>query len=162
MEALLEQFRKNYEYNYWANDQFLTALSDMSQPPEKAVKLMGHILFALDVWLARLKKEDLSRFTDPNPSYILPECRQKLDELHAKWKDYLAHLKPEEMKEKFVSINTQGKSTEQIVQNVLMHVVNHSHYHRGQLASLVNQGGGKRPNTDYIGYVFSLGEAKNL
>jgi len=161
-DGLIEQYRKNYEYEYWANDLFVKALSEMENPPDKAVQLMGHILFALDVWLARLKKEDLSRFTDPNPPTALAECRPKLEELKGKWRAYLTGLEPVKLSEKLVYANTQGKRTEVIAQNVLTHVVNHSHYHRGQLATLIHQGGGKRPTTDYIFYTFGIGESKAL
>ena len=162
---MLEQFRKNFEFDYWASDKFVKALFEMPIPPEKAVKILGHILFASDVWLARLLKEDLSRFTDPIPPYSLAECRQKLDELDEldeKWKKYLANLKTENLDEKITFANTQGKRYEHILQNVLVHVVNHSSYHRGQLATLIHQGEGKRPNTDYIGYAIELGESKAL
>jgi uncharacterized damage-inducible protein DinB len=159
---MVEQFRKNFEYDYWANDKFIKALSEMAQPPEKAVKILAHILFAWDVWLARLMKEDLSGFTNPHPAYSLEECRQKFDQLHGKWGNYLAKLKPEALDERITYPNTQGKRFEQTVQNVLVHVVNHSHYHRGQLAVLVSQAGGARPNTDYNGYTFEIGDAKAL
>ncbi len=159
---MLDQFRKNFEYDYWANDKFVKALSEMAQPPEKAVKLLAHILFAWDVWLARLLKEDLSSYTNPHPPYSLEECRKKLDELHEKWKNYLANLKPQNLNEKIIFTNIQGKRFEHVVQNVLVHVVNHSHYHRGQLATLVHQAEGKRPNTDYIGYAVEIGESKAL
>lgn len=159
-DAFLEQIRKTYEYDYWANDQYVKALLEMPQPPEKAVKIFCHILFALGVWLARLKKEDLAGFTDPNPSYSPAECRQMLDELHEKWKKYLTLLTPEELTETFTAPNTQGKLSQHRVQNVLFQVFTHSHYHRGQLANLVHQGGGKRPGTDYIGYAYAIGESK--
>jgi uncharacterized damage-inducible protein DinB len=120
---VLEQFRKNYEYNYWADDLFLKALIEMPNPPAKAIELMGHLVFASDVWLARLMGEDLTRFTNPN---------------------------------------TKGKRFEHVVQNVLVHVVNHAHYHRGQLATLVHQNGGNRPYTDYMGYALFTGESKEL
>lgn len=158
--ALIEQIRKNFEYDYWANDQYIKALLEMSQPPEKAVKTFAHILFALDVWLARLMKEDLSQYKDPTPPYSLLESRKKLDDLHEKWKRYLVSLTPEKMTEKFTAPNTQGKLSEHMVQNVLFQVFTHSHYHRGQLAPLVHQAGGKRPGTDYIAYAYAIGESK--
>ena len=159
-DALLELFRKNFEYDYWGNDLYVKALAEMPQPPEKAVKILGHMVFAKDVWLARLLKEDLSRFTDPNPPYSVEECRQKFGELHEKWRKYLASITLEELQRKFTAPNTQGKLSEHLVQNALMQVITHSHYHRGQLATLVHQGGGKRPGTDYIAYAYSMGESK--
>jgi uncharacterized damage-inducible protein DinB len=159
-DSLLKQFQKNFEYDYWASDKLLMALQEIPQPPEKAVKIFGHILFAMDVWLARILKEDLSKFTDPYPPYSLAECRPKLDQLHEKWRSYLASLKPEDLAEKFTAPNTQGKISEHVVQNVINQVSNHGCYHRGQLATLVAQNEGKRPNTDYIGYAYEIGESK--
>ena len=157
---MLDQLRKNFEFDYWASDKFLKALTEMSTPPEKAVKIFGHVLFASDVWLARILKEDLSRLKDPYPPYSLPECRQKLEELHEKWKNYLGSLTEEGLGGKFAAPNTQGKVSEHVIQNVLVHVVNHSSYHRGQLAALIAQGGGNRPGTDYISYAYEIGESK--
>jgi len=157
---LLDQIRKNFDYDQWASEKFLKALEEMPSPPEKAVKILGHILFAKDVWLARILKEDLSRFKDPYPPYTLAECRPKLDELHGKWKGYLASLNEEGLKGKFVAPNTQGKLSEHVVQNVIIQVIHHGTYHRGQLATLVAQAGGNRPGTDYISYAYELGESK--
>jgi uncharacterized damage-inducible protein DinB len=158
---LLEQLQKNFEYDYWANNEFLKALSEMAQPPEKAVQLMSHILWAWDMWLTRLVGGDLSGL-NLKPEYSLAECRAKLEELHLRWHNYLVGLKPEDLKRKIIVTNTKGKKFEHIVQNVLVHVVNHSHYHRGQLAELVHQNGGKRPFTDYIGFASFLGESKEI
>jgi uncharacterized damage-inducible protein DinB len=159
-DTLLEQMRKNFEYDHWANTHYLQALLDMSAPPEKAIKLLAHMVFAKDVWLARLLKEDLSRFKDPNPNYTLVECREKLEALHQKWNGYLTSLSPEGLIGVFTAPNTQGKVSEHRVQNVLIHVVNHATHHRGQLATLVHQAGGKRPGTDYISYAYEIGESK--
>lgn len=159
---MLEQFRKNYEYNYWADDLFLKALTEMPNPPAKAIELMGHLVFASDIWLTRLMGEDLTRFTNPKPNYSLAECREKLDALHLIWKNYLAGLKPEDLPKKIKTTNTKGKKFEHVVQNILVHVVNHGQYHLGQLATLVHQNGGNRPFTDYIGYAGAIGESKEV
>lgn len=157
---MLDQLKKNFEFDHWASDKFLKALEEMPSPPEKAVKIFGHILFAKDVWLARILKEDLSRLKDPYPPCSLVECRQKLAELAGKWKSYLDSLTEEGLRGKFVAPNTQGKLSEHGVQNVLVHVVNHGSYHRGQLATLIAQGNGNRPGTDYISYAYEIGESK--
>lgn len=162
VEPLVEQFQKNHEYNYWANHSFLKALEEMAQPPEKAVKIFAHILFAVDVWLARLKKEDLSSYTNPHPSYTLAECRAKLEHLHQKTKEYLTRMDLDEVEKRIAYTNTKGKPFEMTARAILMHMVNHSHYHRGQLAMLIAQGGGNRPETDYSAYAFQIDEAKSL
>jgi len=155
---LLEQLRKNFEYDRWANDRYGKALSAMTPSPEKAVKILGHILFAKDVWLARLLGEDLSRFSSPFPEQNLPDCLKKLELVQDKWGRYLAGSTEASLAETVLYTNLQGKKFRNKVQNILVHVVNHSSYHRGQLAPLVTAAGGQRPDTDYIGYVIEIGE----
>ncbi|HVM32807.1 MAG TPA: DinB family protein [bacterium] len=162
MTDLLNQFRKNFQYNHWANDLFRTALLEMKDPPEKGLQLFRHILFAMDVWLARLQTRDLSGFKDPYPPIPLAEFGAKLEGLRAPWDSYLSQLEPGDLEKTFVFANVAGERYEQVVRNVLVHVVNHSHYHRGQLASVVHQAGGRRPNTDYNAYMVVTGEAKKL
>jgi uncharacterized damage-inducible protein DinB len=159
---LLEQLKKNFEYDRWANDRYVKALSAMTPPPEKAVKILGHILFAKDVWLARLLGEDLSRFSSPWPALELSEFTDQLVAVQGKWQKYLDGLQLETLGSRISYRNLQGMMFEQGVQNVLVHVVNHSSYHRGQLAPLVTQAGGTRPDTDYIGYAIEIGEGKKL
>lgn len=47
-------------------------------------------------------------------------------------------------------ISTEGVKYESTVLDILTHVVNHSTYHRGQIASLIAATGTKPAVTDYI------------
>jgi len=152
---MLDQFRKNFEYDFWATQAMIAAMEEMPQAPEKAVKIIAHISFAKNVWLARILGEDYSKITDPWPPYSMREGKEELGRLDDKWKKYLTRLSEPDLKKTCSFMTTQGTAYEQVLQDILIHVVDHGTYHRGQLASLIHQGGGKRPNVGYIGFVRS-------
>ena len=159
---MLDQVRKNFEYDHWANRKSLEAIQALASPPEKAVRIFGHILFAKGVWLTRLLKADTSGMTDPWPPFRLEECGPKLEELHGKWKVYLEALSDGDLGKDLRFANTQGRKFEQKIVNILVHVGYHGHYHRGQLATLIAQAGGKSPMTDYGAYAGEIGEAREI
>ncbi len=159
---MLDQIRKNFEYDHWANQKSLEAIQALASPPEKAVKIFGHILFAKDVWLSRLLHEDSSRYTDPWPPYRVEECGSKLGELHGIWAAYLKGLSEGDLGKDLRFKNTQGRTFEQRIGNILFQVAYHGHYHRGQLATLIALAGGKSPTTDYIAYTAFLGEGREI
>lgn len=157
---MIDQFRKNYDYDFWATGEMVKSLEEMPEPPEKAVKIAGHIAFAKDVWLTRLVGGDYSRLNDPWPPYTLSEGKKALESLHQRWMGYLGNLSEGDLPKKISYTNTQGKAYEQVVRDILVHVVDHGTYHRGQLATLIHQGGGKRPNVGYIGYAIIQSQKK--
>jgi uncharacterized damage-inducible protein DinB len=157
---MIDQFRKNFEYDFWATQEMIKALEEMPTPPEKAVKIVGHISFAKNAWLTRNLGEDLSKITDPWPPYSLGEAKVVLEDLNAKWKKYLGSLSDPDLEKTCSFKTTQGVAYEQVIQDILVHLVDHGTYHRGQLATLIHQGGGKRPNVGYIGFVRILNQKK--
>jgi uncharacterized damage-inducible protein DinB len=49
-------------------------------------------------------------------------------------------------------VNTKGHRFQNEVQDILFHIINHSTYHRGQVASLLASSGVQVPVTDFIAY----------
>ena len=65
----------------------------------------------------------------------------------------LAGLTEQVLKEPITYENPPGTSWTYSVRQVLLHVVNHSTYHRGQVASMLRQLGTVPPATDLLIYV---------
>ncbi len=63
---------------------------------------------------------------------------------------------PHLLSEKCVYRTTAGKPFETTIEDVLLHVVMHSVYHRSQVAAAVRQAGGKPAAADYVVYVRQL------
>lgn len=63
---------------------------------------------------------------------------------------------PYVLSEKCVYRTTAGNSFETPIEDVLLHVVIHLAYHRGQVAAAVRQAGGTPAAADYVVYLRQL------
>jgi len=84
------------------------------------------------------------------PEIALDRCAAQIDELAQLWREYLAQLSPAALSHKISYKNSKGESWSSTVQDILTHVVLHSSYHRGQIASLMRAGGQTPAYTDFI------------
>jgi uncharacterized damage-inducible protein DinB len=140
-------FLKWYQYNAWANRKVLACLQQQNVAEEKILTVFGHLMAANFIWLNRIKglpksehelwgKYDLKRLTlmvaeaDENWMAFINETQQ-FDRL-LKYKNYV------------------GQYFENNVQQIMIHLVNHGSYHRGQVAILLRQKGLEPVNTDFI------------
>jgi len=146
------EVRSLFDYDRWANREALASLSTVPGDAARALKLFGHIIGGQQVWRAR--------FEDPNPPNAQPwpaptldECRAAVDDLHKSWAALLDKLTPEKWATDLTYRNTKGIEFKTPIQDVLMHLVMHSAYHRGQVAAAVREAGGKAAATDYVVYV---------
>jgi uncharacterized damage-inducible protein DinB len=155
---MLDYFKRLFQYNAWAQERILAALEkiDPAKLDEKAVKIAGHILLASRIWLNRLTGKpniDLSQ------ALSLAQGRALFEELKPEWKTYLDSLSENSLSEKAAYQTKEGKTYENGISDVLAHLVNHSTYHRGQIATLIKKSGGEVPYTDFIAFVRVEGQS---
>ena len=53
---MLGYLREMFLYDDWANHEALRSLQEMEHPPERARKVMAHIVAAELLWMARLQQ----------------------------------------------------------------------------------------------------------
>jgi uncharacterized damage-inducible protein DinB len=144
----LDHFRRLLHYDQWANAETLRNLRDSAGAPLSAVRWMAHIIGAEYVWLARLREEA------PNvpvwPGFDLDACAARLEELESAWVQWLELLDAESLGEGVGYRNTKGEFWTSTMDDILTHVILHSAYHRGQIASAVRAGGETPAYTDFI------------
>lgn len=147
---LLEHLRRQFDYDAWANGEVLTAIkaSGTGSPRAQPLKLLAHILSAERLWLERLKQQ--SQSLPVWPEFSFDQCKAQIAELATLWREYFAQLSPAGLSERITYTNSKGEPWTSTVQDVLTHVVMHSAYHRGQIASLMRAGGGIPAYTDFI------------
>ena len=150
MESL-ESLRHLFEYDYWGNREALRTVAALEAPPERALKIAGHIIGAQRVWLGRL--EASAAPPAPWPVMSLEETIAAFSEMHQHWTTFLAGLAPGRLDEDLVHRNSKGAEFRAPVRDVLMQLVMHGAYHRGQIAAVVRDAGGTPSSTDYITYV---------
>jgi uncharacterized damage-inducible protein DinB len=146
--TMLEHVRNLFFYDDWANREVLASLQAVNAPPERSVKLLAHILSAERLWLERLlvQKQTLPVW----PLSTLAHCKLEVDQLPGLWKNYLTALGEAGLARSLTYKNTKGESFNSQKQDILLHVVMHSAYHRGQIAADMRTAGFTPPHTDFI------------
>jgi uncharacterized damage-inducible protein DinB len=156
MITLVEQYRCWFEYEKDSHRKVLASLETVpegarsSEPFQKAMNTMGHVVAARRVWLHRFDPS----IPGPTESFPTDVTRDKLlvelDLMERLWSDYLRRLSDDEIRRAFVYKSFEGDWFRSVVADVLIHLYGHSLYHRGQIASLVRAAGGQPAETDFI------------
>lgn len=145
---LPDYFRRQFAYNTWANGEVLAAVRASGDTHPRLLALMAHIFSAETLWLERLKGEPQS--LPVWPELDLDQCEAQATKLAELWVEFLRPISPAGLSQKISYRNSRGESWNNTVQDVLTHVVMHSAYHRGQIASLMRAGGQTPAYTDFI------------
>lgn len=147
---LLEHLRRQFDYDAWANAEVLSVIAadGSGSAPPRSLQLLAHILSAERLWLERLKQQPQS--LPVWPEFTSGECRAQMQDLARLWREYFAQLSPLALSQKITYKNSKGEPWSSTVEDVLTHVVMHSAYHRGQIASVTRAGGRAPAYTDFI------------
>ena len=145
---MLDYLRRLFAYDDWANREVLAALRNAPNPPARSLKLIAHILSAEGLWLARINQEKPS--LPVWPELALAQCEAEGDALGTSWRSYLEECKEAGLSHQIRYVNSKGETWSSQVDDVLLHVITHSAYHRGQIASDMRAAGLTPAYTDFI------------
>lgn len=135
----------------WADERVLDSLRAMPHADARALELYAHVLGAEHVWLSRMM-ERAAR--EPVwPSLSLESAAVLASENAAGLRALVAAISAEQLQRRVPYTNSAGMSFESTVEEMLLQVVLHGCYHRGQIALLVRGAGGEPAPTDYIAFV---------
>jgi uncharacterized damage-inducible protein DinB len=146
--TVADYLRKEFVYDAWANREALVAIRAAGEGNSRSLQLMTHILAAERVWLERLKQVPQSVAVWPEGN--LEQCETEADKLNREWHEYLELVTAGDISQTISYKNTKGESWTSAIIDVLTHVVMHSAYHRGQIASHMRSIGQTPPYTDFI------------
>jgi len=152
MMESIESFRHLFAYERWANQSALASLGSIPGPREKPLKIFSHVLGGHRVWRARFDNPNPPN-VQPWPALTLEECRSGIDEICQGWIELLGQLTDQKLSQDLLYRTTQGMEFKTPIRDVLMHLLLHSTYHRGQVAAAVREAGGKPAQTDYVVYL---------
>jgi uncharacterized damage-inducible protein DinB len=145
---VIEHLNRLFDYNDWANRETLASLKAAGSVPERSLKFMAHIIGAEWLWLGRVEQE--KQVPVVWPELTLEGCEEQLGELERRWQEYLVGLTPDDLSQPIHYINSKGESWTNSVEDILLHVIMHSTYHRGQIASDMRASGHTPAYTDFI------------
>ena len=163
MNPGVTRYRKLLAYEEEANRRVFESLesvpeSERRSPPfDRAIRLLPHNQLARGIWLARLEGRPYERPSDWFPAWTIDQARVAENEQNRQWAEYLEGLSDLDLPKTIGYTSTEGTPLVRVVDDILTHVFNHSTYHRGQVARLITECGGKRALTDFIAIADSLG-----
>ena len=147
--AMKKYFLKLYQYNLWSNKRVMDCLLRQNVRDEKILSLMGHIVAAQFLWLHRIKglpAPDVKLWGD----YGLEQLKEMSEKAGEQWLDFVNST--DDFDREMTYRNYTGDPYTNNVEMVMIHLVNHSSYHRAQIAMLLRQKGLEPVNTDFITY----------
>ncbi|VAX21094.1 hypothetical protein MNBD_NITROSPINAE04-2241 [hydrothermal vent metagenome] len=116
-----------------------------------AINIFAHILSAENMWLSRL---ELGVKAPPPKLWregrTLDQCADETESVIGHWTRFLGGLSEEDYSKQVSFINLKGIQVDRPVYDLLTQVLNHSTYHRGQIATLTGKREVEAPPTDYI------------
>ncbi len=156
----VQDIARLFAYNKWANARFVAAAATLTEgqlaaqvtssfPSVRAT--LAHIVGAEWLWLRRWLGEHPAA-TPPWLESPLPVLRERLAEVERERDRYVAALSAEDLDRTLSYRRLDGTARSGRLADTLLHVVNHSTYHRGQLTTMLRQVGGTPPTTDLALY----------
>jgi uncharacterized damage-inducible protein DinB len=148
-----------YRYNRWANGRVFECVSSLTS--EEFVRDLGssfpsvrdtlvHVVGTEWLWLQRWK------VVSPKSTFRAVEF-PRLDALRARWSEVeieqralLGAVTAQRLFSVVQYVNLQGQTWQYPLWRQMYHVVNHSTYHRGQLATMLRQLGARPLPTDVL------------
>lgn len=154
-----------YAYNHWANDETVAAVSRLD--PGAFTRALGnsfasvrdtlvHILGAEWIWLERWNGRSPRALLSPAEFPDLPAITQKWKQVEEGQAAFLDALRPSGLDKTISYVNPKGETWTYPLGQQLVHVVNHSTYHRGQITTLMRQLDAQPAGTDFLSYYDQL------
>jgi uncharacterized damage-inducible protein DinB len=148
-----------FDYNYWARDLQLRACAALTQ--EQFLRPVGGSFPSVRDTLAHLVNVEwlwLERFRGRSPR-SLPAAAElpTLDAVSGRWsaveremREYLGGLNEEALERVETYVSTRGQTWRYALWRMIVHLLNHQSYHRGQITNLLRQLGVPPPPVDFL------------
>jgi uncharacterized damage-inducible protein DinB len=155
----VEDFRRLYDYNSWANHRTLEACAalndeqftrDLHSSFRSVRDTLVHIMLVEWLWRERWLGRSPDKYPPASDFPNLESVRQRWAEIERNLLDYVSALKPEDIDRVITHKTTAGVPQSAPLSQMLQHLVNHGTYHRGQVATMLRQLDAKPIGTDLI------------
>ncbi|GAB3704314.1 DinB family protein [Spirosoma flavus] len=138
-------------YELWANQRVISALETITNPPARAIAVMGHILSAQHVWLGRIMNDPaFVAIWEDTPVSWMSEIAERQ---HRQLVSYVTTLSETDLLRLISYSTSKGEPYESTVFDILTHTSHHAAYHRGQVVQLIRPLIADAPVTDYIFWI---------
>jgi uncharacterized damage-inducible protein DinB len=150
-----------YRFNRWANEKTLLVVSLLD--PAQFTREMGssfssvrdtlvHLVGGEWIWLERWNGHSPHALPTPAELPTFVEISAKLAHIQDGQDQFLQKLDAAKLGAQLSYVNQRGQTWTYPLWQMMVHVVNHSTYHRGQITTLLRQLGARPVMTDFLFY----------
>ena len=157
----LNDIRELYVYNRWANHRSLAAaakldnatfIRPMGNSFSSVRDTLAHILSGEWIWLERWNGISPTALLDAAAFPTVESLKVRWETVEQGYHEFLHSLSLARLQKNLAYINRAGQPYEYPLWQQMVHVVNHSSYHRGQVTTLLRQLGAQPVATDFLEY----------
>ena len=150
-----------YAYNCWANTRIFDAvlnltsekyIMDLKSSYNSLRETLVHIISAEWIWLMRMKGSSPKALWQSSDFPDVSVLRQHWEEVVSKQNEFLDPITKESLNDSITYINTRNEAFTYPLWQILLHLVNHSSYHRGQITTMLRQLGEETVPLDFLVY----------
>jgi uncharacterized damage-inducible protein DinB len=157
-----DDFPSLFAFNRWANAKMLDACRQLTPEQYLAEPVPGwppvrstvfHIAVVTELWLRGLSRDPDDSIPVEADYATVADAERLLDRAYQRLGPLFAALTPEWLATP-ITLQRRGRTATLPPWAVLRHIVNHTTYHRGQVASKLKRFGIQQPETDMVYWVF--------
>lgn len=139
-------FNDLFDYNYHSNQRIIEIAAKEKALPKKVISLFSHILNAHHRWNAIVLEN-----SPVHEAWDVQEVSRWEDIHYDNQRNTFEIITNTENFEKEVNyLNAQKENQRRVLKEILFHIINHSTYHRGQIAMLLRDVNISPSPTDFI------------
>jgi uncharacterized damage-inducible protein DinB len=117
---------------------------------------LAHMFMADTLWFSRIAGEPYAKISDIAIPSTLDELEREWIQLLGRWQKWVGQLMPNQFGIEVGYTNSEGIAYRTPLWQIVVHLVNHSTMHRGQVIAMMRQAGMTPPVTDLIVFYRSL------
>jgi uncharacterized damage-inducible protein DinB len=155
----LADVRSLFAYDEWANGRVLRCAAALTEEQyarplagsfPSIRETLGHIVVVEWVWLQRWRGVSPASVPEWAATAGAQRLSEELQRVEAERAAFLAALKDADLARLVSYVNVRGQPHAYLLGDLLVHLVNHSTYHRGQVTNMFRQVGATPPATDLL------------
>lgn len=143
---MVEFFEELLDYSHQCNQNLIQIImNNEHKVTDKALQLINHILNAHQIWNNRIQSE-----STPFGVWQIHDLQALSDIDQTNYNHSVRILRQYDFNDHIEYVNSRSESFKRTVRDILFHIVNHTTYHRGQIATEFRHTGIEPLVTDYI------------
>lgn len=148
-----------FNYNYWARDRQLKVCATLTEDKFKHPlggsfsslrDTLVHMVAVERLWLERWRGKTPQSLLRPEEFPTLPSVQQYWYEVEREMREYMSNLNEEVIEQSVTCVSTRGHTWTYTLWRMMLHLLNHQSYHRGQVTTLLRQLGVQPAKVDFL------------